>query len=187
MFMDLLQLFLGQIPEAIFFALFMIYTKQLKEKRVLFIFLMIIEYLLLKTVIKYNMWFQILYTFSTFIMLKILYKEKSQVTDIFTFTIANIILILSCFILYFIVWKTVNNYIFYVVLNRIVLLLFFIIFHNKLYKIELIYKKLWNRNDKKKNKIKATTFRALNVVLFNIIFYIINIGMFLSLILGRGV
>ena len=185
--MDLLQLFLGQIPEAIFFALFMIYTKQLKEKRILFIFLMIVEYLLLKIVIRYNIWFQILYTFTTYIILKVLYKEKTQITDIFTFTIANIILIFSCFILYFIVWKTVNNYIFYVVLNRIILVLFFITFHNKLHKIQLIYKNFWNRNDKKKNKIKATTFRALNVVAFNIIFYIINIGMIFTLFIGRSV
>ena len=31
--MDLMELFLGQIPEAIYFALFMIFTKNLKEKR----------------------------------------------------------------------------------------------------------------------------------------------------------
>ena len=44
----MLELFLGQIPEAIFFSLFMIYTKRLKEKRILFTVLMTIEYLLLK-------------------------------------------------------------------------------------------------------------------------------------------
>lgn len=96
--MDLLEIFLGQIPEAIYFALFMIFAKDLKEKRILYILLMVIEYLLLKHFIKYNIWFQILYTIMQFVILKVLYKEKSQITDIFTFTIASIILVLCCFI-----------------------------------------------------------------------------------------
>ena len=54
MSMDYAELLLGQIPEAIHFALFMIFTKQLKEKRVLFVLLMIIEYLLLKSFIKFS-------------------------------------------------------------------------------------------------------------------------------------
>ena len=108
--MDLLEIFLGQIPEAIYFALFMIFAKDLKEKRILYILLMVIEYLLLKHFIKYNIWFQILYTIMQFVILKVLYKEKSQITDIFTFTIASIILILSCLVLYFIIWKTINDF-----------------------------------------------------------------------------
>lgn len=39
--MDLLEIFLGQIPEAIYFALFMIFAKDLKEKRILYILLMV--------------------------------------------------------------------------------------------------------------------------------------------------
>lgn len=148
---------------------------------------MVIEYLLLKHFIKYNMWFQILYTIMQFVILKILYKEKSQITDIFTFTIASIILILSCSVLYFIIWETINNFIIYVILNRLLLILFLIIFHNKLYKIQKLYKRLWNRNDKNKNKIKSTTFRAINVVIFNIIFYIINLGMLFIIFQNGGV
>lgn len=183
----MLELLLGQIPEAIYFALFMIFTKELKSKRFLYIVLMIAEYLLLKHFIEFSIWFQIAYTIIQFIILKILYKEKAQITDIFTFTIASIILILSCGILYFIVWKTINNYIVYVVLNRMFLMLFLVLFHNKLHKIQDLYKLLWNRNDKKKTKMKSTTFRALNVVVFNVIFYIINLGMIFTLFIGRGV
>ena len=39
--MELDQLLLGQIPEAIYFALFMILVKNIKEKRILFIILML--------------------------------------------------------------------------------------------------------------------------------------------------
>ena len=54
---------------------------------------------------------------------------------------------------------------------------FLFIFKDKLNKIQKMYKKLWNRNDKEKNKIKSLTFRSINLVLFNIMFYIINLGM----------
>ena len=50
----MLELLLGQIPEAIYFALFMIFTKELKTKRILYTILMVIEYVLLKFFIEYN-------------------------------------------------------------------------------------------------------------------------------------
>ena len=90
--MNLAELFLGQIPEAIYFALFLIFVKRFKEKRILFIVLMILEYLLLKSFIHFDVWFQIGYTIMTFLTLKVLYKNKAQVTDIFTFGIASIVL-----------------------------------------------------------------------------------------------
>ena len=180
--MDLLQLFLGQIPEAIFFALFMIYTKQLKEKRVLFVLLMIIEYLLLKTFIKFSMWFQMAYTAFTYIILKVLYKQKAQITDVFTFTIGSIILILVSAISFGIFRP---NMIVGAIINRVILIIFFISLYNKLPYIQKIYKKLWNRNDKTKNKMKATTFRSLNLVIFNFIFYIINLGMIYAIFLRK--
>lgn len=176
----MLNLLLGQIPEAIYFALFMIYTKQLKEKRILYIILMTFEYILLTQCIKYNVWLQILYTFVSFLILKILYKQKAQVTDIFTFTIASIFLIISSAVMYYIVYFTFHNMVGYVILNRIVIFALLFIFKNKLNKIQLLYKKMWNRNDNIKKKMKSTTFRALNIVIFNIIFYVINIGMLLS-------
>ena len=185
--MDLLEIFLGQIPEAIYFALFMIFAKDLKEKRIKFTVLMIIEYLLLKYLIEFNIWFQVSYTIITYIILKLLYKEKAQITDIFTFTISSIILIIISFISYIIIWKTINNYYVAVIINRFLIVLFLIISHKRLYKIQRIYKKLWNRNDKNKNKIKSTTFRAINVVIFNIIFYIINLGMLFMIFQNGGV
>lgn len=92
--MNLMELLLGQIPEAIYFALFMIFTKQLKEKRILYILLMIGEYLILKLFFKFNIYFQVSYTVFTYIILKLLYREKSQITDVFTFTISSIVLII---------------------------------------------------------------------------------------------
>ena len=179
----LLNIVLGQIPEAIYFALFMIYTKQLKEKRMLFIILMIVEYLLLKHFIAFNVWFQVLYTFMTFLILKILYKEKAQVTDIFSFTIVSIIVIISSMLMYGIAYFTYRNITICVLLHKILIFIFLFVAKNKLYCIQKMYKKLWNRNDRIKKKIKSTTFRSINIVIFNIVFYIINIGMLLAKIL----
>ena len=100
----MLELLFGQVFEAIYFALFMIFSKRIKTRKCLFIGLMIVEYLLLKTFLHYTVWFQISYTFITYIILKILYKEKAQVTDIFTFAIGSFLLIISTVPLYFIIF-----------------------------------------------------------------------------------
>lgn len=182
----LFKLLLEQIPEAIYFALFLINTKQIKENRILFIVFMIIEYLMLKFCFPFDIKFQLTYTIMSFILLKIFYKDKTQITDIFTFSIASIIMIISCGFLFFIIKATINNYVVYVVLHRILLILFLVLTKNKLYKIENLYKKLWNRNDQVKKKIKSTTFRALNVVIFNLMFYIINIAMMYAIFVRKG-
>lgn len=183
----MLELLIGQIPEAIFFALFMIYAKGLKEKRILFIILMVLEYILIMQNIIFNTYSHIIYIILTYITLKVLYKEKCQITDIFTFGIASVIMILSNFIIYMFVWKFFNIFMIYAVLHRMFLIVFVIIFHNKLYNIQNIYKKLWNRNDKINKKIKSTTFRSLNIIIFNIMFYLINLGMLYTFIIGRGI
>ena len=176
--MNIYELILGQIPEAIYFALFIIFTKQLKTKRVLFTTVMTIEYLLLLRTLLYNTWSHILFFAITYIVLKILYKEKCQITDIFTLTIASIILILfSC------IPSLVFSYnmLLAIIASRIVMILFFVLFRKKLCNIQKLYKRLWNRNDKIKKRMKSTTFRAINTIVFNLMFYIINFGMFYAL------
>ena len=178
----MLEVLLGQIPEAIYFSLFMIFAKGLKEKRILFTILMIIEYLLLKQFIKFNVLFQILYTFMSYIILKILYKEKSQIIDIFTFTIGSIILIISSIISFMLSNK---NLIIASIINRLFLFIFIISLNHKISKIQEIYKTLWNRNDFIKKKIKSTTFRCINLIIFNLSFYILNIIMLYCIFLKK--
>lgn len=173
--MKLDQLLLGQIPEAIYFALFMILVKNIKEKRILFTILMILEYVFLKYFLVYNIWFQVMYFILSFIMMKMLYKDKIQITDIFTLGIASIILVITSAIPYVIVYFTIHNMLIYVILNRIIIFTLLFVFRYKLQNINKLYYKLWNRNNKPK-KIKTTTFRALNLVIFNISFVIINLG-----------
>lgn len=178
----MLEVLLGQIPEAIYFSLFMIFAKGLKEKRILFTILMIIEYLLLKQFIEFNVLFQILYTFMSYIILKILYKEKSQIIDIFTFTIGSIILMISSIICFMLSNK---NPIIASIINRLFLFIFIISLNHKISKIQEIYKTLWNRNDFIKKKIKSTTFRCINLIIFNLSFYILNIIMLYCIFLKK--
>lgn len=169
--MNILEIILGQIPEAIYFALFMIVTKELKSKRTLFVLLMILEYMLLKHTFVYSIWFHVLYFILSFIIMKMLYKDKCNVTDVFTLGIASIILILVSIFSYFIVF---GNIVIGAILNRVLIFMILFIFRNKLCNINKLYKKLWNRG-KHEYKIKSTTFRALNLVIFNTSFAIINI------------
>lgn len=171
---DLFQLLLGQIPEAIYFALFLIYSKNIKNKRLIFIVLMIFEYILLKHFIHFNIWFQVLYTFTTYSLLKILYKDKAQITDIFTFMISSVYLIIVSSITYLVFNFTSKNMIIAVALSRLLEFIPVFILNYKLHAIQSVYKKLWNRNDKVKKKVKSITFRCINLLLFNIMFYFLN-------------
>ena len=169
----MLELLIGQIPEAIFFALFMIYAKGLKEKRILFIILMVVEYLLILQNIYFNIYAQILYTILTYLTLKILYKEEAQIIDIFTFTIANIILIITSALCFYI---CLQNVVIATLVNRILIFLLMFLLKNKLINIKNFYRKIWNK-ETNETKIKTTTFRSINIIILNFVFYIINLGM----------
>lgn len=178
----MLEIILGQIPEAIYFAIFMILVKSIKEKRVLFTSLMIIEYILLFKYFPFSTWSHVLVFIISYLLMKIIYKDKCNITDVFTLGIASIVMILVSIIVYFPISFITTNTIIGNCIQKIILFILLFIFKNKLYKIENLYRKLWNRGPIK-YKIKSTTFRALNLVIFNIMFYMINIGMITTIIL----
>lgn len=173
---EIILLFLEKICEAVYFSLFLIVGKNIKEKRLLLIAIMIFEYLALKHFIQFNVWFQLAYTFMSFVNLKVLYKEKAQVTDIFLFAVASISLIGISLFSYGIIYFTIKQYYVALILNRI--LLFTLIFFGKK-KIRKYYQKfcsLWNRHNKP-NKIRSLTVRNISIITFNLMFWLINFGM----------
>lgn len=173
---EFLLIILEKVFEAVYFSLFFIFGKNLKKKRLLLIAIMIFEYLLLKNFIKYNIWFQISYTFMSYLTLKILYKQKAQITDIFLFVSASIILMIICFIFALFQILFGVKYSLLLVLNRFFTILFLVLIKNK---INYLYKKyyaLWNKHNYK-DKIKSLTLRNISIVIFNLMFYIINIGL----------
>lgn len=176
--MNILEILLGQVPEAIYFTLFMIFTKELKKKRILFTVLMIIEYILLLYSFPYSTWSHVLYFVISYIIMKILYKNKCNITDVFTLGIANLIVI-PISIISFTLCN--GNILIGNLIQKIVLFTTIILCKHKLPKITNMYNILWNRNNKPK-KIKSTTFRALNLVIFNFSIIIIDVCMVAAII-----
>ena len=148
--MNILLIFLEKILEAIYFSLFLIIGKDLKNKRILFTLLMIFEYLLLKSFFHFNVAFQVSYTFMTYLILKVIYKEKAQITDIFLFAATSIILIIVSVISYLSVYYTIKNYYVAMVLNRVILFTFLYFSRNKIRAYYVKFYSLWNRRHKPK-------------------------------------
>jgi len=171
----LLEILVGQLPEAIYFALFLLFTKNLKEKKLLFVLILCVEYILSFQTIRFLLWSHIMFFILAYTTLKLLYKEKAQITDVFTLAIASIILIINSMVLYFPVLFFCKKYIIYVIIGRISMFVILFLLKNKLPKIQKLYKKFWNRNDDIPKPMKSATFRALNTVCFNFMFFILNL------------
>ena len=173
--MNVSEIILGQLPEAVYFAIFMILVKGLKEKRFIFTISMVIEYLLVLNILPYSIWSYVLYFVLSFLLLKMLYKDKSNVTDIFTMGIASVIIIIVSIFSYFIVSLFSTNVIIGNLCQKAILFFIILVYKSYLPKINNIYKKLWNRS-KHSYKIKSMTFRVLNLIVFNFSFVVINLG-----------
>lgn len=146
--MNILLIFLEKILEAIYFSLFLIIGKDLKNKRILFTLLMIFEYLLLKSFFHFNVAFQVSYTFMTYLILKVIYKEKAQITDIFLFAAASIILIAISIFSYLIILYTLKIYFVALILNRVLIFAFLYIFRKQIRNYYIKFYSLWNRRHK---------------------------------------
>lgn len=184
----MLMLFLEKVCEAIYFSLFLIYGKNLKEKRLLFIAIMIFEYLMITKLIQYNVWIHISYIIMTYINLKVLYKEKAQITDIFLFMVASIILIIVSVITYLPAYIICNHnvayfaYIVAILFNRLALIAILYFGKNIINKIYKKFYTHWNKPKQSNNpKVKSLTLRNITIIIFNLMFYILNIGMCFAL------
>lgn len=172
----MLRIILEKVLEAIFFSIFIIKGKNIKEKRILFTFLMIFQYLGLKLFIQYNIWFHIIYIIMMYVDLKILYKDKAQITDIFLFMAASVILIIISIICVGIKVFTNIEYFYALIINRILMFLILFLIRNKIYLIYKKFYKKWNRQ-KDSTKIRSLTLRNISVIVFNLMFYIMNISL----------
>ena len=173
---NLILVILEKVLEAVYFALFLIYGKKLEKKRLLFIILMVAEYLLLTSFIYYNVMFQLLYIFLSYVILKVLYREKAQITDIFLMAVASIVLILISMFAYLSIYFTIGIYFVALILNRMLLFAFLFKFKSKINDLYKSFYKLWNRHDNPK-QIKSLTIRNFSIVTFNFMLVFINAGM----------
>lgn len=174
---------LVKLAEPIYFSLFLIIGKNIKEKRLLLTCIMIIQYLLLMQIFPFNIWFQLIYTFMSFVNLKVLYKEKAQVTDIFLFAFASILVVIISIISYAIINFTIKDYYIALIFNRILIFLFLYLYRNSIKSKYKEFCSLWNRHNNPK-KIRSLTLRNISIIAFNLMFWLLNIGIAFSFILN---
>lgn len=167
---------LVKLAEPIYFSLFLIIGKNIKEKRLLLTCIMIIQYLLLMQIFPFNIWFQLTYTFMSFVNLKVLYKEKAQVTDIFLFAFASIFLTITSMICYGLVYITIHEYIWVLLIHRPLIFGFLYFYRDSIRNKYKEFCSLWNRHNNPK-KIRSLTLRNISIIAFNLMFWLLNICM----------
>lgn len=170
----LLSILLGLLPETLYFTLFLICTKNIKEKRIKLFFLLAVSYCLCILVQNFRILCYILLIVCIYISLKLLYKKKAQIIDIFIISVAYLWLGILSVVLMNFVNKDYSNYFIILILQKILLFVPFI-FKNKFNIIYKKYYKLWNRNDKENRKIKSITLRNVSLILLNSFIFFMNI------------
>lgn len=161
MFYFIISLFLGVLPDILYYYLYLKEIKGIKTKKILFFILLCISYLLCVVLIPIQFYLYIISDLLIYFILKYLYK--SQINDIFVvITLELYMIIISA--ISFIIFK--NYYIAFVIYR--VLMFVPLIFKNKLRKIYNSYNKLWNRHNYK-NKLKSITVRNISLVILNVL------------------
>ena len=170
----LISILFGLIPEVLYFTLFITYTKNIKEKRIKLFLLISIAYFLCMLIQQYKTIYYILLVALSYVILKFLYKDKTQIIDIFVFSISASYLTILSYVCFLFLKEDLSNYYFLYCCQRILLFLPMLFRHkfNLLYKI---YCHLWNRKDKEKRPIKSITLRNISLIIINIAIFITNI------------
>ena len=168
------SLIFGLIPETLYFTLFLIFAKNIKEKKIKLFLLISLSYILCITTIRYKLLLYVVFIFVIYGILKILYKKKAMITDIFLFAFSILYLSIVSYIFYKITINTnINDFLNYIIM-RIFLFLPLILFKDKFYNIYKIYCRFWDRNDKENRPIKSITLRNISLTIINLLIILIN-------------
>lgn len=167
----LLSLLLGILPQSLYFMLFVTNIKQIKTRRLILLLLLFILCILLNMIIRYNIYLYLAFIPLYYFALKLLYKKKAQIIDIFiislSFAIMSIISCVSSFIY-------LNNYSLYwiaYIVNNVLLFSSLLLkrFYIKFYKF---YCGNWNRKDS--NKVRSITLRNISLISINVFILILD-------------
>ena len=163
------------LPESIYFTLFLIYTKNYKNNKLKLFILLFLGYVTLKIIFPFNIYCQILFLIYVPIILRLLYKNKFHISDIFILVYASLLIILET-LLVLPIYSIFNNYLLAFILSRLLMFIVLFILKNKLNKVYKWIISQWNRNYEKPNKIKAITIRQCCVISLNVIVFILYLG-----------
>lgn len=167
-------IFVGMLLEIIYFTKFMEYTKNIKEHRIKFFLLMTLVYVLCILVSQYQALYYLIFIFLSYFVMKIIYKNKIQIIDIFIISMALFYVFISSYICFLFVKEDMSNYYLILIINRFTLILPFII-KNKFNILYNKYKSLWNRNDNMKRPVKSITLRNISLICLNIFIFLSNL------------
>lgn len=167
----ILSIFLGMLPEVIYFYLFFIYVKNIKEKRIKLFLGILISYLLCIFLAPYEIFYYVIFIVFLYATLKILYLKEIQIIDVFIVMYGISYLALLSLLIYFA--YDFKSYVVCYIINRILLFSIFI-FRKHFNKLYIKYCKYWNRNDNIKRPIKSITLRNVSLIILNCIIFIIN-------------
>lgn len=165
---------LGLLPEVLYFTLFLSYTKNIKEKRLRLGILISVAYVLCMFIQRYQVIYYVGFVTLVYLILKLLYRKKTQIIDIFVFSISTVYLTLISIICFCFVKEDYSNYYIMIIINKILLFIPFILRN----KFNILYKKycrFWNRNDNEKRPVKSITLRNVSLISLNLFICVINI------------
>lgn len=169
-----LSVLLGLIPDVLYFTLFITITKNIKVKRKKLFILIGIAYFICMILQKNIIMYYILFIALIYFSMKILYKEKTQIIDIFIIGISYLWLSILSFILMNFVKRDLSNYYIILLIQKIMIFLPFL-FKSKFYSLYKTYYKLWNRDDNENRPIKSITLRNISLILLNSVIFFLNI------------
>lgn len=166
-----LSIIIGLMPEAIFFAMFVIGAKGIKkgERRLPLVVFFIAAFLIIGLLLAYNIWEYVLLTVAMYIIMKLLH-EKTEFIDLFLLTIPYLILAVIGFVCFGIgqlLPDSICPPLIMLIINRLLLLIIISALYPRLYRWYNTYKKVWNVH--KDSKIKSITVRNISILVCNAI------------------
>lgn len=163
----IVSLIFGMLPEVLYVTLSIIFVKDIKKDRLKLFGLLILGYILLIMICRYQLLFYLGYIVYVYIVLKVLYKSK--IIDLFVVSVISAYLTLMSFISF----KLIDNYVFACILNRALLFIPICLLNYRLNDVYNMYWILWDRREG--NKIKSITVRNMSLVFINTLIIIFNI------------
>lgn len=160
-------IFLGMLPEVLYFTLSIIFVKDIKRDRLKLFSLLAIGYILLIMICRYQLLFYLGYIVYVYIVLKKLYKSK--VIDLFVVSVISAYLTLMSFLSF----KLIDTYMLAYVINRLMLFIPVCLLNYRLNDAYNTYCRLWDIH--KGNSVKSITVRNMSLTFTNILIVVFNI------------
>lgn len=165
------KILLGSIFEIFFISYMLIKIKGIDSKRFLVFIITLLSYFISGLIVNFTYNNQylcyIVLNIMIYIFMKIIFKNKMQIIDMFLIYYIIMIVNFSCLI----TMKIFGYNLKFLYSNRLILTLIMFV-SCKLKTLYRNYIKYWNRKDG--NKIKSITIRNISIITMNFMLYIIN-------------